>query len=296
MILISGRKIDWETLIKEIPASSAGRDILKLLDTSANVYRYLSFNELKENIVIREHVMNAARKLNASKASFSILRESKANSQYWSITAQGGMRLKQGALPSAAVTDIFENGASYSFECATAMVIVYYYAALQYLGVTAFDRYFNNLYLYSWETDNDLDLKITKEKEPIPGDIVYFVNPDNIEPQWQGENAVFLDNNHYYGHGMGILTKEKMMEELDKLGMSDAQNSYMIPDVVRPSFNHWISLKNGNRSSNHHSKRLLIYENIYHHNMTSISFRYYLLLVAFIYTSDGKTTIYGDLD
>ncbi|WP_404452083.1 protein-glutamine gamma-glutamyltransferase [Virgibacillus necropolis] len=297
MINISGTAFHWDELIEKVSISGKGKNILKQLENSSKMYHYRSFKDLESTIHIRELIMEAASKLNDSHASFAVFRETRANDRYWSITGQGGIRLKQGVKPSAAIRDIYKNGDQYAFECATAMIMVYYYAALEYLGTETFNNYFTNLYLYSWNTDADLRLKNDTVKEPIPGDIVYFNNPDHLKPQWQGENAVFLGDNLYYGHGLGILSAEEMIRQLNILGESSEQDAYMIDMVVTPSFDHLIALKNEyRRSGRTPTNRVIVYESIYHHNQTSISYSYYLSLVSMVNAGTIKITINGTLD
>src|SRR5690606_11785293 len=97
-------------------------------------------------------------------------------------------------LPSDAIRDIFANGHLYGFECATAMIIVLYKAALDSIGEAAYNRLFANTYLYHWNVDRDLGLTTLPESRFIPGDILYFDNPevDPSMPQWQGENVVYM--------------------------------------------------------------------------------------------------------
>lgn len=295
MIKVSGTIFNWDELIEEVSVAR-GRAILKQLSNSSKVYSYRSFGELESTILIRELIMDAARKLNNSRVSFAVFKKTRANDRYWTITEQGGIRLKEGVKPSAAISDIYKNGAEYAFECATAMIIVYYHAALHYLGAETFNNYYTNLYLYSWNTDADLRLNNVTVKEPIPGDIVYFNNPDHRKPQWQGENSVFLGNNLYYGHGLGILSAEEMIQQLNILGESSEEDAYMIGMVVRPSFDHWIGLKQGNRAVKTPTNRVIVYESIHHHNQTSISYSYHLSLVSMLNDGTIKLTIRGTLD
>lgn len=241
--------------------------------------------------------MKAAKKQNKSGASFAVFNETRADDRYWTISEQGGMRLKRGAKPSAAISDIYKNGSEYAFECATAMIIVYYYAALQFLGAETFDKYFTDLYLYSWVTDSDLGLKIVTTNEPIPGDVVYFDNPDNRKPQWQGENSVYLGDNLFYGHGMGILSAQETIEQLNILGESSEVDAYMMDKIVRPSFDHWIGLKQRNqRSDQPPANRIIIYETICHHDQPSISYSYYYYLASILNADNIKITINGTLN
>ncbi|QKY69338.1 protein-glutamine gamma-glutamyltransferase [Lentibacillus sp. CBA3610] len=297
MIKVSGTTFHWGELIDKISVSNKGRHILKELDKNSTVYRYLTLQDLESTILIREHIIDAAKKLNTSNASFATFKNTKANDRYWTVTAQGGIRLRKGVKPSAAISDIFKNGDEYAFECATAMTVVYYYVLLRYLGAETFNNYFKDLYLYSWFTDSDLVLKIVTETDPIPGDVVYFDNPDNIKPQWQGENSVYLGDGLYYGHGMGVLSAKEMIEKLNTLGESDKEDAYILDKIVRPSFDHWSELKQRNHLSERMSvNRVVLYDTNYHHNQSSISYYYYCILVSLWSMDNVKITINYTLD
>lgn len=60
-------------------------------------------------------------------------------------------------------------------------------------------------------------LNIHQGTDYLPGDCVYFENPDHDEetPEWQGENAILLGNNLFYGHGIGITTAQGIIDELN---------------------------------------------------------------------------------
>lgn len=297
MIKVSGTTFHWDELMDKISVSNEGRPILKKLDKSSTVYSYLTFQDLESTILIREHIIEAAKKLNNSNAIFATFENTKANDKYWTVTEQGGIRLREGVMPSAAISDVFKNGNEYAFECATAMTIVYYDALIQYLGAEAFNNYFKNLYLYSWLTDSDLVLKVVTETDPIPGDVVYFENPDNIKPQWQGENSVYLGDGLYYGHGMGILSANEMIKKLNTLGESDKEDAYILDKIVRPSFDRWIELKQKNHQSDRTpANRVILYDTIYHHNQPSISYYYYGFLVSLWSRGNMKITINYTLD
>ena len=59
--------------------------------------------------------------------------------------------------------------------------------------------------------DSELGIKPYYTNYIIPGDVVYFNNPDfdPLTPQWRGENAVVLEDGTYFGHGIGIATAEQ---------------------------------------------------------------------------------------
>ena len=53
----------------------------------------------------------------------------------------------------------------------------------------------------------------------LPGDVVYFKNPDfnPYTPEWKGLNAVVLDDGTYFAHGIGIGTAEQFIHILNQM-------------------------------------------------------------------------------
>ena len=87
----------------------------------------------------------------------------------------------------------------------------------------------------------DLGLKSVPSPEFLPGDVVYFNNPDfNPETSWwRGENAVVLEDDTFFGHGLGIMTKGKVIQALNKMRKPNSnQSAYLMDRVTRPNFNH----------------------------------------------------------
>ncbi|MHA0856391.1 protein-glutamine gamma-glutamyltransferase [Paenibacillus sp. CMAA1364] len=189
---------------------------------------------------MRANIVASAKELDASDVGFAVFRNSRCNEQMWTRTNDGGFKLKQGVLPSDGITDIFKNGHLYAFECATAMVIILYKATLMTIAKDIFNEYFDALFIRDWQYDSDLRLVIINhQNEAIPGDIVYFRNRDHApeSPQWQGENAVLLGDNQYFGHGIGIRTAEQMIESLNRTRIPGSQTSaFLTEEVVHPDF------------------------------------------------------------
>ncbi|MUT64792.1 protein-glutamine gamma-glutamyltransferase [Paenibacillus sp. NEAU-GSW1] len=238
MIVISGGNgAQW---IEQMPLSQLEREIVRGKQLSRVVYRYDSPEDLRFELAMRQSIVNAAKALQESQAAFAIFEKSRCNEQYWSRTREGGFRLRSGVRPSDAIRDIFQNGELYGFECATAIVIVWYKAILDVIGDEAFNRYFTNLYLRDWNHDSDLWLISTHDKdEAFPGDVLYFKNPDHDldTPEWQGENVVKLEGNLFFGHGIGIETGEEIIAALNRQREPGAMTSAYLSDlVVYPNF------------------------------------------------------------
>lgn len=207
---------------------------------SPMLYGYPTLESLIFELKMRSHIVDAAKAMYASGVSFASFSNSRCNERYWIRTPEGGFLLRPGVAPSAAVNDIFENGQLYAFECAGAIIIVLYKGVLDTIGEAAFNRHFGNLYLISWETDRDLRLNATYNlNETYHGDAMYFKNPDydRSTPEWQGENVIKLDDNLFFGHGIGIGTGAEIVEKLNRARMPGSMTSaYLDNLIITPDF------------------------------------------------------------
>ncbi|MBB5324422.1 protein-glutamine gamma-glutamyltransferase [Anoxybacillus tepidamans] len=213
--------------------------IFNALLKEKRTYVYQKEQQLRFELTLREHILHAAIRLAKSKAKFTIFRFSRCNEQYWLRNELGGFQLKQGASPADAINDIFENSQLYAFECATAIVIIFYKAVLDTIKTETFNQLFANLLLYDWHTDRDLGIETKNGDDYIPGDCLYFKNPDvdPVMPQWQGENTIYLGDGLYYGHGIGIKTKEEVIAALNKRRKTSATKSaYLLEQTTRIDF------------------------------------------------------------
>jgi len=218
--------------------SGAEMSLLRFIASRMAVV-YPNVPTLTFELRMRNHIVNAARSLNISGASFSTFETSFCNPEYWNREPNGAFRLRPDRSPAEAIRDIFANGYLYGFECATAMIIVLYKAALDSIGDTAYNRLFANTYLYTWVVDRDLGLTTRPETQFIPGDILYFDNPevDPLTPQWQGENVVYINEDLYYGHGIGITSAAHIIAELNAHRRPGAiQSAFMLMQATRPDY------------------------------------------------------------
>ncbi|GGF66563.1 hypothetical protein GCM10010912_09450 [Paenibacillus albidus] len=203
-------------------------------------FMYNSPESLNFERRMRDNIIASARALNDSGADFATFKETRCNERLWTRTDNGGIQLREGVWPSAGINDIFWNGQWYAFECATAMVIILYKATLDTIGEQVFNTYFQNLFLWDWNYDNNLQLISTRRPQAfIPGDIVYFKNPDHDpgKPEWQGENAVLLGPNTYFGHGIGISTGEGIIAALNQERFPGSVTpAYLTDEGVHPDF------------------------------------------------------------
>lgn len=242
MIRISGKPLDPKTLDGQYTQGSVGRSIIEIMSNSEETYDYDSLGELQFELNLREATVTAARELDRSGMDFAIFRKSKCNADYWSRTDEGGFVLKDNVKPSDAIRDIYQNGSDYATECATAILIVYYKAILDVFPKLLFDQVFSDIELMNWHhIDKNLrEIGLMDDvKDYLPGDRMYFMNPDvNPEkPEWQGENVIMLDNDVFYGHGLGIRDEATMIKELNKNRVEGARESaYLMKKASRPDF------------------------------------------------------------
>lgn len=214
--------------------------ILRRKMNSPVMYRYPSLDALIFELKLRSNIVDAAKAMYASGVSFATFSNSRCNERYWIRTPNGGFLLRPGVPPSVGVNDIFENGHLYAFECAGAIIIMLYKAVLETIGDAAFNRHFQNLFLRDWQTDRDLRLITSYDlSETYPGDVLYFKNPDHdpSTPEWQGENVIMLDDNLFFGHGIGIGTAQEMIAQLNRARRPGSMvSAYLQNLVLRPDF------------------------------------------------------------
>ncbi|WP_181348498.1 protein-glutamine gamma-glutamyltransferase [Thalassobacillus sp. CUG 92003] len=263
------------------PAGSIESMIIQLMVNSPYMYTYRSMESLAFELKLRKNIVSSARQMEQSGVSFATFAETYVNPRYWTMNEFGGIQLRADARPSAAIRDIYTNGSDYGFECAGAMLIIYYHAALNVFGEATFNRIFPNLYIYSWHADTDLGLSPIQTSAFLPGDVVYFENPD-FDPrasQWRGENAVVLGDGLYFGHGIGILSAEKMIESLNRKRRPGAfQSAYLSHTVVRPNFQYL------ERFARQRAFAAVKYQSVViTHNEDSISLIRYRLFLSMVY-------------
>lgn len=197
--------------------SAKSLETLQCLAEVSNVFEYRNFGDFNFEIQLRNRVIEAAIALDKSGPEFSTLEESQSNQRYWHLSKDGTFTLQPGILPHAALVDIFMNGGLYAFECGTAIVVTFLKAILDLIGPRNFDYLFSDLFLYDWRPPRNMALIVHQGRDYSPGDCVYFKNPDHdlATPEWQGENAILLGRNLFYGHGIGITTAQGIIDELN---------------------------------------------------------------------------------
>ncbi|WP_240794266.1 protein-glutamine gamma-glutamyltransferase [Bacillus sp. BHET2] len=210
--------------------------IFNTLKESPTDYRYRNLGELKYELKIRERIIANAKQLNESDAKFSAFEHSNFNSAFWLKTPYG-YTLKESKLPSDAIEDIFTNSSAYSFECVTSIVLIYYKSILDTITTRNFNQLFSPLIVWGHNFNDHLGMVTYKGLDYIPGDVYYFFNPDFEDPIWMGENSVFIKEDQYFGHGVGLVTHDEMIEALNTLRKKDAKESaYLLNQVTRLKF------------------------------------------------------------
>ncbi|MCZ8514058.1 protein-glutamine gamma-glutamyltransferase [Paenibacillus filicis] len=220
--------------------SAVEREVYEQKMHSVKPYQYESADALRFELKLRAAIVEAAIDLSRTPVMFASFKSSRCNPRYWKRTDEGGFMLLPGVESSAAIYDIYRNGRLYAFECATAIIIVLYKGVLETIGSASFSRVFGNLYLHSWNHDNDLQL-ITEygKQEAFPGDAQYFKNPD-IDPrypQWQGENVIKLPQGNYYGHGIGIRKADAIIAKLNTFRKAGSKvSARLLDEATYPNF------------------------------------------------------------
>jgi protein-glutamine gamma-glutamyltransferase len=208
-------------------------DIYLALENSSSLYRYDNIHEFLFEVQLRENILNAAKMLQTSHVQFAPFTTSKFNPIIWKKTNYGYL-LHPDVLPSEAIMDIFFNSSAYAFECSTAIVIIFYKAVLDSISINSFNTLFKGLLVWDWHHDRDLGIVTKNGRDFIPGDVVYFFNPEYDRPVWRGENAIYLGGNYYFGHGIGIETAEGMINALNYLRKKNATiSAYLLSQHTR---------------------------------------------------------------
>lgn len=237
-----GRSIVTADWIKQrYGADDIKFQIADMMLKAGTVFSYRREELLDFEVAARKELVKASERLYNSFFSFRLFKDSICNKRYWDRTEEGGFRLRKDASAYDAVRDILRNSRMYGTECATAIVIVFYLALTEVYPKDLFNRMFLDIYLMDWKyLDKDLGVRNYRGvKDAIPGDCLYFKNPDvNPDtPEWQGENVIKLLNGYYYGHGIGIKTSEEIIRDLNRNRIQGSERSaYLMDLIVKPDF------------------------------------------------------------
>ncbi|MFB5197536.1 protein-glutamine gamma-glutamyltransferase [Bacillus sp. AFS073361] len=234
-------KINQETIhvddLSNILTTKEQKDIITRMDKSKEIFQYQSISQLEFVLLFRTNTLKAARDLNNSKVQFTTFEYAFCNKKYWTRLNNGGFLIKPNVSPTEALLDVLKNGKLYAFDCSTGIAIVLYLAALYTIGSRRFNLLFDGLLLLDWQFDNDLRLTQKYGDDFIPGDIVHFNNPDvnPNESHWRAENVIFMAEDQYYGHGVGIKKADTIISFLNKKRKPNARiPAYLMNLITRP--------------------------------------------------------------
>ncbi|WP_010631249.1 protein-glutamine gamma-glutamyltransferase [Sporolactobacillus vineae] len=240
MILVSGQILTADQYDSFSGSGAYAPVIIRSMAESQEQFAYPTRDELRFEIRMRSRTIDAARALLDSGAAFATFYYSACNEHFWTLTGDGGFELNRGVSPADAIDDIFKNGEQYAFECATAMMIIFYKALIDTIERERFNQTFQHLFLWDWQNHPFFPLRNAYHVGAgIPGDVRYFKNPqvNPQTPQWQGENVVDLSGRLYYGHGIGILPAEQMIAELNKYRRIGATvSAFLMNQATRPDY------------------------------------------------------------
>ncbi|NPC93939.1 protein-glutamine gamma-glutamyltransferase [Bacillus sp. WMMC1349] len=237
MIDISGYWLRPEDTEK-LNISQIQKNMVKLMLSMPTKYDYSTVSELLFELNYRENTVKSAQELIHSRAKFAPFSKTYGNQEYWRVSPEGALELKYRAPASKAILDIFGSGSLYAFECATAIVIIFYKALIETIGEQRFDKLYQTIILYDWHYEK-LPIYTEHGNDFLPGDCLYFKNPefDPEKPQWRGENVINLGHNLYAGHGLGILSAEEIIEDLNRYRKANAQvSAYLLSQITRIDF------------------------------------------------------------
>ncbi|MDQ0206133.1 protein-glutamine gamma-glutamyltransferase [Alkalicoccobacillus murimartini] len=238
MIRINGQLIQGNQL-DALSVSNKQRPILKSMAGNQTVYDFYTQDELLFELTVRANTTQASYDLLQSGVGFADFDHSTCNQAIWTLTREGGFLLKSSVTPQRGIDDIFRNGNLYSFECAVAIIIIFYKATLDSIGAASFNQLFRGLYLFSWRYDEDLHLISHSGSEFLPGDCVYFNNPEfNPEtPEWRGENTIVMEYDLYFGHGIGIAPGADIIKSLNEQRRPGARlSAYLENRITHPEY------------------------------------------------------------
>ena len=236
MIILKGKTIEN---IEEFGYEnfSIQNKVLTIMIKSNMKYMYSSVSELNFDLNLKNAVVESARELNDSDVEFKTFYKSRCNDRFWRKNKDGGFSLKENVSSYDAICDIFKSSYKYGTECATAMIIVYYRALTKIMTKEVFDNIYTEIELMNWKSvDEKLGVDYYENvSDFMPGDCIYFKNPDvnPKTPEWQGENTIDLGDGTYYGHGIGIMTGEKIITKLNKYRKKHSKvSAYMLNSVT----------------------------------------------------------------
>ncbi|WP_347552175.1 protein-glutamine gamma-glutamyltransferase [Pseudalkalibacillus hwajinpoensis] len=241
MIIIGGDVKDRDEFDNTFSQNPVEQKIVDLMYSSIASYSFRTRDALTFEVHFRSAIIDSSRELYYSGVQFADFYRSRCNPMFWQLLPDGAFQLKRGVPASEAILDIYQNGRLYAFECATAMIIILYRAALKMLPSQQFNHLFDNMRLWGWKYDQDLQIVHNVPPDYLPGDIRYVKNPDvnPLTPEWQGENIVDLGDGTFFGHGLGFRPLEGMIAALAlRRRPGGTRMPYLMLPATRPGFSY----------------------------------------------------------
>lgn len=234
MIIISGQWLRPQDIENWQIDKNLNPPLKELIETPVQ-FDYHSIAELMFELHLRMNIVESAKAAHKSGAKFATFVKTYGNTAYWRVSPEGALELKYKMPPSKAIRDIVENGPFYAFECATAIVVIYYLALLKTIGEEKFDATFDRIILYDWHYEK-LPIYTETGHHFFLGDCLYFKNPefDPQKAQWRGENVILLEKDKYFAHGLGILNAQQIIDKLNSFRRKGAvQSAYLLSQATR---------------------------------------------------------------
>ncbi len=163
------------------------------------------------------------------------------NSEFWETQGAYAGVVREDVRPSEAIDDIVLNGSEYMYECATAMVAVYYLALKNHMGAEAFDEAFQGMALSGWYMPENMR-EVTRDGVPsAPGERGYIENDATLEGDalgWTGENVIYVGKSDageplYYGHPFGLSTEEEIISFLKEYSADSGSEPHLLTRKYR---------------------------------------------------------------
>ncbi|MBK6689695.1 MAG: hypothetical protein IPG45_34840 [Deltaproteobacteria bacterium] len=180
---------------------------------------------MADRVRVGAAVVSACLEMHQAQHEFAIAPRQKFSSEFWrrdgQLSRYATFHLKPGAKASSAMNDVFVNPDAYRFECATALVLVYYRAIQKLIGDSDFDRLMGDLKIGPWEYEADLQRFLmasgrgdqpateARAQELKFGEYTYTKNWAVSWWGWakgcQGQNQIRLDEDLYYAHSYALV-------------------------------------------------------------------------------------------
>lgn len=206
---------------------------------------------LADRVRVGAAVVSACLEMHQAHHEFAIAPLQRFSGAYWRrdgrLQHHATFHLRPGVKASAALNDVFRNPDGYRFECATALVLVYYRAIQKLIGERDFDRIMGDLKVGPWEYEPDLarfllssgkgDRPATPERarQLKYGEYTYTKNWAVSWWGWakgcQGQNQIRLDDDLYYAHSYALVGQGDIVARENGARVIGAKTSASMTDA-----------------------------------------------------------------